>query len=64
MKAKVTRAGFIHGRLVEPGEVIEVKQPASWYVPVDEPAPAARPAKPAKLPKETKADPVNPDDLA
>jgi hypothetical protein len=34
MKAKVIREGFIDGRLVHEGEVIEVSKPGSWYVPV------------------------------
>lgn len=46
MKAKVIRTGFAFGRLVEPGEVIEVSQPASWYRIVEE-APKAD-APPAK----------------
>lgn len=53
MKAKVIRTGFAFGRLVEPGEVIEVSQPASWYRIVEE-APKAEPVKapqaePAKI---------------
>lgn len=31
MKAKVIRTGFIGGRLVHEGEVIEVSKPGSWY---------------------------------
>lgn len=46
MKAKVIRTGFAFGRLVEPGEVIEVSQPASWYRIVEEaPKADAQPAK-------------------
>lgn len=49
MKAKVLRTGFIDGRLVHEGEVIEVSKPGSWYEPLAD----VKPAEP-KAPKAPK----------
>lgn len=49
MKAKVLRTGFIDGRLVHEGEIIEVKQPGAWYEPLAD----VKPAEP-KAPKAPK----------
>lgn len=52
MKAKVLRTGFIDGRLVHEGEIIDVKQPGAWYEPVAE----EKPAKAKGGEKEPKAE--------
>lgn len=62
MKVRATRVGFANNRLYQPGDEFEVKQPASWYVPVKE-----EPASPhkGKVGKQSKVEPAAPaaDDL-
>jgi hypothetical protein len=63
MKYRVTEMGFFIGRLVRPGEIIEVNgpPPIGGLVPIDDEPKAAQPAatksKKSRTPRTTGADP-------